>query len=73
MGNVTELSNPLSGIVAWTVSEVGVGPASTRQEATSVAPFQLANTAVESPVASSRALATGGDSGWPLQLKRKAR
>ena len=67
------LSKPLARAVACAVSELGDWPARTRHEATSVAPFQLANTAVWSSVASTRALAAGGHDGCPDHWKRNAR
>ena len=70
---MVELSKPLAGIEPCTFTAAGLSPASTCQEATSVSPFQLAYTAVESPVVRILALTAGAVSGWPTQGKRKTR
>ena len=41
-GSAIAVSKPLRGACATTLNALGAGPASTRQLATSVAPFQLA-------------------------------
>src|SRR5206468_12023981 len=72
-GRVVELSKSTAGISACAASASGRGPAMTRQDATSVAPFQLAYTIVSSPVVLRLARTAGGVSGRPRQGKRKAR
>ena len=72
-GSVTELSKAAEGIVAAGESDCGDWPASTLQEATPVAPFQLAFTIVSSPVSLALARIAGGTAGRALHGKRKAR
>src|SRR5947209_14069110 len=69
-GSAIAVSKPLRGACATTLNAFGAGPASTRQLATSVAPFQLAN-AVAPPLAAATTVNAGGCAGVALHAKRK--
>jgi len=60
------------GALAVGVSDAGEAPASTCQEATSVAPFQLAAT-VSVPAAPDWIASAGVLAGWPLHDERYVR
>lgn len=71
-GTGIAVSKPVRGASASGRSVVARSPASTRQLATSVAPFQLANTVIP-PSDPRRATPVGGSAGRPVHSKRSAR
>ena len=58
-------SKPVFAVATTGLSWLALGPASTRQDVTRVAPFQLAYTLAEPP--ERRTAALGGLSGWPTK------
>ena len=66
------VSNPCRGTVSSCVSDPELGPASTRQDDTVVAPFQLAHTSLVVSLLAPAAM-LGGVVGCPVHWKRYAR
>jgi hypothetical protein len=62
------VSKPVFGVVETAVMWLALEPVKSCHAVTVVAPFQLAYTAVEAPLA--RALIAGGSLGWPAHASR---